>query len=158
MSQNEVERGESGESLEACLHLSTEMRDEIVEHLRRALPEEGCGLIGVKALPSGAFESVRFFPGENVDRSRTRFTMDPAQVIAAFKEMRTTGLELGAIVHSHPAGAAVPSPTDVREAYYPDAVALIVSFAEGKPELRAWRWTGDEAGPAFRECRIVVSD
>ncbi len=158
MSPNEVERFRASDSLEVCLHLSAEMRDQVIEHLRRALPEEGCGLIGARELEPGEFESARFFPGENVDRSPTRFTMDPAQVIAAFKEMRASGLQLGAIVHSHPGSAAVPSATDVREAYYPDAVALIVSFAYEEPELRAWRWTDDEAGPGYRECRIEVDE
>ncbi|MDX6632193.1 MAG: [CysO sulfur-carrier protein]-S-L-cysteine hydrolase, partial [Solirubrobacterales bacterium] len=44
-----------------------------------------------------------------------------------------------AIYHSHTKSAAVPSPTDVNLASYPDAVYLIVSIADAEaPELRGF--------------------
>jgi proteasome lid subunit RPN8/RPN11 len=49
---------------------------------------------------------------------------------------------LGGIVHSHPLGAPTPSVTDLAEAYYPESLMIIVSFAHATPWLRAWRLTG----------------
>ena len=50
------------------------------------------------------------------------------------------------IVHSHTHTPAVPSPTDIGLAFYPDALYLLVSLADdqadvatGEPGVRAWR-------------------
>ena len=51
-----------------------------------------------------------------------------------------------AIVHSHTHTPAVPSPTDIGLAFYPDSLYILVSLSEaeadpttGAPSLRAWR-------------------
>jgi proteasome lid subunit RPN8/RPN11 len=124
------------------LVLSETLRDEIIAHLRVALPNEGCGLLAV----SGEGEAVRFYPGENLDASPKRFTMDPVVVIAAFKDMEAQGWRLGAIAHSHPRTPATPSVTDLREAHYPSALMLICSFASDEPELRAWAVAAQPGG------------
>ena len=126
------------------LRLPASLREQILIHLLQAAPNEGVGLLAV-APPARdeadvlVVDGVRFFPGTNVDASPTRFTMDPAEVLAAFREMREAGWELGAIVHSHLSGPPRPSPTDLREAHYPDALMLIVSFADQPATMRAWR-------------------
>ena len=50
------------------------------------------------------------------------------------------------IVHSHTNTPAVPSPTDVGLAFYPDSLYLLVSLADdqvasgtSEPAIRAWR-------------------
>jgi proteasome lid subunit RPN8/RPN11 len=126
----------------------------ILQHLRAALPNEGCGLLATVEDP-GTSRVVRFYPGENIDRSATRFTMDPRQVMAAMDEIEARGWRLGGIVHSHPRTPATPSPTDLREAYYPEALLVIASFAAA-PVLRAWRVcrTADEV--AAVEVRVTI--
>ena len=49
-------------------------------------------------------------------------------------------------MHSHTHTPAVPSPTDVGLAFYPDALYVLVSLSEdeadpatGDPSVRAWR-------------------
>jgi proteasome lid subunit RPN8/RPN11 len=53
------------------------------------------------------------------------------------------GEDLVAIFHSHVASPAVPSPTDRRQAKYPDAVYLLATLmdpdATPMQALRAWR-------------------
>ena len=51
-----------------------------------------------------------------------------------------------AIVHSHVASPARPSPTDLRESHYPDSLYVLISLAPGEadpdtgaPSIRAWR-------------------
>lgn len=124
------------------LVLTGDVREEIIAHLRTALPNEGCGLLAV------ADDGVvaRFYPGENLDASPKRFTMDPVLVIAAFKDMEARGWRLGAIAHSHPRTPATPSVTDLREAHYPSALMLICSFASEEPELRAWAVSAEPGG------------
>ncbi|HEV2006103.1 MAG TPA: Mov34/MPN/PAD-1 family protein, partial [Candidatus Limnocylindrales bacterium] len=50
------------------------------------------------------------------------------------------------IVHSHLASPARPSPTDLRQSFYPDALYLLVSLdpaeansTTGAESVRAWR-------------------
>jgi len=64
----------------------------------------------------------------------------PEDLFAAQREMRVRGEQLTAIYHSHPrANEPEPSPTDVRLAYYPSAVYLIVGLGSEEPCLRAFR-------------------
>jgi proteasome lid subunit RPN8/RPN11 len=54
--------------------------------------------------------------------------------------MRDRGEELLAIYHSHPRSAEpAPSETDVRLAYYPQAVYFIIGLAGPGPVARAFR-------------------
>ena len=133
------------------LRISAAVHDDIVAHLRRALPHEGVGLLAVSAAgdPAGSLTVVRFYPGTNIEASASRFTMEAAEVIAALREIDDRGWRLGAIVHSHPHGPAVPSPTDLREARYPDALMMIVSLASPDPDIGAWWivWRGGRLTP-----------
>lgn len=136
------------------LRLPRTMLADIVAHLRSELPNEGCGLLAADdAEPTTC---RRFYPGQNVDRSPHRFTMDAGSVIDALRDIDGQGWRLAAIVHSHPAGPATPSATDVREAHYPDAALLIVGFASGEPIVQAWRLAAD-AGP-FVEVPVIALD
>ncbi len=131
--------GRAFTSMTRGLVLSQDLFDQIIRHLRDSLPFEGCGLLAIPTEDHEHRIGAAFFPGTNVDRSTTRYTMDPAEVLAAFKAMRRDGLMLGAIVHSHPGSPATPSETDLAEAYYPDALLLIVSFAASEPDVRVWK-------------------
>jgi len=56
------------------------------------------------------------------------------------REMRARGEELLAIYHSHPrASDPLPSETDVRLAYYPAAIYLIIGLGSATPVMRAFR-------------------
>src|SRR5690242_1967837 len=55
----------------------------IVAHLRRALPNEGVGLLATDA-DADVRRATRFFPGTNIDASPTRFTMEPREVLETF--------------------------------------------------------------------------
>lgn len=128
------------------LILSAALHRQLLAHLRRVAPEEGCGLI---AFHHGC--PVRLFEGTNTERSTTRYNMDPGEVLTALNEMERHGWELGAIYHSHPRSAAEPSETDLAYYYYPDALMVIVSLAGPSPDLRAYR-IGDQGwgAPARR--------
>lgn len=121
--------------------------DRVIAHLRAALPNEGVGLLATSVERVGGLPRVTgFVPGTNLDASPTRYTMDPREVIDALSEFERHGWRLGAIVHAHPATPPVPSPIDRHEAYYPMALAMIVSFATPVPAIGLWRMD-DPAGP-----------
>lgn len=132
-----------GSSTIDTLILPSSIRDEVMVHLLSCAPNEGVGMLGVKPPTrdeSGVTaEAMLFVPGRNTEQSPTHYTMDPHDVIAAFREFREQGLQLGAIVHSHLKGPATPSVSDVNEWNYPEALMVIASFANQPPALRAWR-------------------
>jgi proteasome lid subunit RPN8/RPN11 len=82
--------------------------------------------------------------------------MDPTEVLAALNEMGASGWSLGAIVHSHVLSAPTPSATDLREAYYPDALMLIISFADAEAVAKLWRTQPGASGSEVREARLIV--
>jgi proteasome lid subunit RPN8/RPN11 len=140
------------------LRLEKALYEAILAHLRTWLPAEGCGLLATSFEPDGNAERVaQFYPGSNVHRSPTSFEMDPKEVVAALKEIEASGRRLGAIVHSHPTSTATPSPTDLRQAFYPGALMVIVSFANAAPNVRAWRVElNDQQAHVVSEAPIVV--
>jgi len=81
-------------------------------------------------------------------------------MIAAVNDIDNLDKELVGIFHSHVASAPVPSPTDRREAHYPDAVYLIVSLMDTDAPLTKgylikkadWR---DETGEV-EEVELVI--
>ncbi|WP_420641020.1 M67 family metallopeptidase [Candidatus Leptofilum sp.] len=107
--------------------------NQILNHLQDCYPEEGCGLVAGDA--RGRVTAV--YPIENSLHSLTAFTMNPQQQVQAMLDLETNGWQLLAIYHSHPHGPETPSTSDIQQAYYPEALTLIVSLANRKtPSVR----------------------
>lgn len=125
--------------------------DEMIAQAQAEYPLECCGLL---AGPKKDGTVTRLFKMTNTDRSPVSYLMDPKEQIAAFKAMRKDGTELLAIYHSHTHTEAAPSLTDIRLAYYPEAVYLIISLADRRqPVVRAYRIeqeTGQVTPAAFQ--------
>lgn len=75
-----------------------------------------------------------------------RFSIDLDDLYRVTVDADDAGQVIWGIVHSHVRTAAIPSPTDVEHAHYPDALYLVVSLdrdpakpSSGPPSLRAWR-------------------
>lgn len=117
------------------LKIPKSIHDRILAHAKAEAPNECCGLLAGK---DGAVETI--YAMTNADHSPVRYMIDPKEQFAVFKEMRAKETELVAIYHSHPHTQAYPSATDVRLAYYPDAVYLIVSLENpARPVMKAYR-------------------
>jgi proteasome lid subunit RPN8/RPN11 len=145
------------------LYVPRSIRDEIMIHLLEAAPNEGVGLLAVGSTFRDdddllAIEAVRFFPGTNVDRSPARYTMAPEEVVHALREMRNADQRLGVIVHSHLRGPATPSATDIREANYPDALMMIVSFAVQPATTGVWRVEPEDGIAVVRSVDFVIRE
>lgn len=141
----------------STLRIGRGMLDAVVAHLRAEAPLEGVGLLAT-VVDGDTAEACRFYPGTNVDASTTRYTMDPVEVLAALADIEANGWDFGAIVHSHPRSRPVPSATDLREAFYPDQLLLIVGLAARPPTARSWSvrpavWSGSAT---VKEVPIVV--
>ena len=121
------------------LILKQEDYNKIVDHAKKGLPNEACGLLG--GYVEGDKRVVTdVYLLRNVDESREHFSMDPAEQLAAIKDMRKNGLEPLGNWHSHPETPARPSQEDIRLAFDSEASYLIMSLMDQKnPVIHAFR-------------------
>jgi len=113
--------------------------DEMVEHGLSGFPNEACGLLaGKEGRP------VKFFPMVNRDASPVTYRLEPKEQLRVFDEIDDEGWELLAIFHTHTHSEAYPSPTDRKQAFYPDARYLVMSLSDRtSPVLRGFRIAED---------------
>lgn len=110
--------------------------NQILHHAQQSAELEVCGLIGARAdMPTHCY------PVANLATEPQRlFRMDPRGQIDAMRTMREQGETLFAIYHSHPDTPPIPSPVDLEQAGYPEALYLIISLTtKGVLEMRGWR-------------------
>ena len=115
--------------------LASHLRNAMIEHARRELPNECCGvLIGQQ----GVFERV--IPVTSVHPAPDAYFMSPDEQVEIFTELGEGSGSLLGIYHSHPKGPVSPSGMDISLAFHPDAVYFIISLKNKKqPEVRAFR-------------------
>ena len=126
--------------------------EKILAHAKESDPAECCGLIG------GIDQQVTsIYPLHNVAADpNVSYEAAPDDLFAAQREMRERREELLAIYHSHPRSAEpAPSETDVRLAYYPQAVYFIIGLAGPKPVIRAFRIS--EREERWEEVEYVIA-
>ena len=112
------------------LSMPRALYEEMLAHVRSNPQIEMCGLLAGRA---GKVDRV--WPTMNVLNSPTAYRMDGPEFVAA---MIACEFEPLGIFHSHPAGPAAPSPTDIAEAAYPDSVYIIISLQSAPPSVRAF--------------------
>ena len=125
--------------------LPRSIADAITAQARAESPNEACGLVigSAPALAGGV--ALRYDACRNAAASPVRYTIDSDDLIRLAIATDDADEVFWGIVHSHLASPAIPSPTDVGLAYYPEALYLLVSLARdqadlvtGAPSLRAW--------------------
>jgi proteasome lid subunit RPN8/RPN11 len=104
------------------MRISLDLRSQMLAWVQACLPEEACGLLGGLADEASLVITI-----ENELHSPVRYRMRAEDQLRGFRLLEDQGINLTAIFHSHPSGPAVPSPRDVAEAYYPEALTLIWS-------------------------------
>ena len=108
--------------------------EDVVAHALRDAPLEACGYLAER---DGVVAEA--IPLRNVDVSHEHFSLDPAEQFDAVRRMRSEGLKLKGVYHSHPATPARPSPEDLRLANDPDLSYVIISLAGNGPVLKSFR-------------------
>jgi proteasome lid subunit RPN8/RPN11 len=115
------------------LYLPQAIAEQLRDLARHARPLECVGVLGG---PSSNRVSV-IYPIDNIASHPEReYTADPQGLIRAIKALRSQGLELNAIYHSHPNGPARPSRTDLELAQW--EVPYLIVDAHNL-EIRAWK-------------------
>jgi proteasome lid subunit RPN8/RPN11 len=128
------------------MRISRELYEEIVAHARSEAPNECCGMIA-----SRDGEAVKVYRARNAAASPLRYEIDGAEQYRIQMQIEDSGLDLGAIYHSHTRTEPYPSQTDINLAFYPDALYLIVGLASEQPEVRAFKIREGEVSGAQLE-------
>lgn len=121
------------------MRISNELYGEIIAHARSEAPNECCGMIA-----SHDGEAVEVYRATNAAASPLRYEIDGAEQYRIQMQIEDSGLELGAIYHSHTRTEPYPSQTDINLAFYPEALYVIVGLAGDQPEVRAFTIRGGE--------------
>lgn len=126
--------------------LASSIRAAIVAHARAEYPNEACGLIVGDRPAADGGAAIRFEATRNKAASPYRYEIHPEDLLRLTIATDDADEVFWGIVHSHTHTPAVPSPTDVGLAFYPDALYLLVSLSDveadpvsGEPSLRVWR-------------------
>ncbi len=105
-------------------------------------PVEACGI-----LAGHENRVLELYKMSNSDQSTDHFMMAPEEQFAVVKNIRTKGLEMLAIYHSHPGSPARPSAEDVRLALTSGVLYVIVSLQEAtKPQIRGFSIEAEVVG------------
>jgi proteasome lid subunit RPN8/RPN11 len=127
--------------------LPAAIREQMVAQARAEYPNEMCGLIVGDAPAADGGRALRFEPARNKAASPYRYEIHPDDLLRLTIETDDSDEVFWGIVHSHTHSPAVPSPTDIGLAFYPDALYLLVSLANPEPSVEAWRIISGEVFP-----------
>ncbi len=109
------------------LEIPANIFEQMVEQAKALAPVEACGIL------AGSNGKVgKLYKMTNVNNSNSHFMMEPKEQFATIKDIRSAGLELLAIYHSHPETPARPSAEDIRLALTPCVTYVIISLKDTK--------------------------
>ncbi len=127
--------------------------EAMLREAKERAPQEACGLIaGTEENGSRVIRKVYLL--ENTDHSAEHFSLNPAEQLAAIRDMRQRALKPLGNWHSHPATPSRPSEEDIRLAFDQTATYLILSLAGEAPVLNAFHI---EQGFARKE-NLMIKD
>ena len=114
------------------LIIPSELIQRMCTHVEGFIPEEACGILG------GNGDLVKcVIPVTNELHSPIKFRMAPEEQFKAFLWLEQNALEMLGYYHSHPAGPANPSKTDLLQFYYPGVILVLLS-----PQNSTWQIKG----------------
>lgn len=125
------------------LWVSQQVHQQTWDWIRQAWPNEAV------ALWAGQNQRVvAFYPLQNQHpQPTTAYWANPSEVVHSLLHAQERGLELLAIVHSHPSTPAVPSTADRMQAYW--QVPYVIASVPLR-HMRAWRL------PALEELPLAI--
>ena len=111
------------------LKLKKEDYEKILDHCRKGLPNESCGLLG-GTIEDDVKTIEKVYLLTNIDESNEHFSMDPKEQLSAIKDIRQNGYQMIGNFHSHPESPSRPSEEDKRLAFDPNIEYLILSLMD----------------------------
>jgi proteasome lid subunit RPN8/RPN11 len=131
--------------------ISPEMVKRILEHARREVPREACGILVGEIKDEKIVREI--YPCKNIDTfPETNYTIKPRDILEVMDKADEKGLEILGFYHSHPAGGTQPSIIDKIRASWPGASYVIVSVPDGSISS----WVLDEDSGEFEKEGIAI--
>ena len=116
------------------LYIDQQYAQQMVSHALEDDPNECCGILAGRG-----GQILKFYRMTNAEASPYRYRMDPKELLAVYREIDDSGMDIIAIYHSHTHSEAYPSATDVRLATWPEACYVLVSLMDREnPPIRAF--------------------
>jgi len=115
--------------------LTREQAQTIIAYARAESPYEACGIIAGQR--NHVLEIIPI-PNTAADPLHN-YTMDERRLVEVLISLEARSVDLISFYHSHPQTDPIPSPTDVKLAFYPDTPYLIISLKGGEARLAAWK-------------------
>ncbi|MDR1524404.1 MAG: M67 family metallopeptidase [Tannerella sp.] len=129
------------------IRIPQDIIDAMIRQACDELPDEACGLLtGTDGVVQARYAMT------NIDHSPEHFSFSPQEQFNVLKEARRNGQKIIANYHSHPATPARPSEEDIRLAFDPQIVYIILSLAAGTPDIKAFSM----AGGRMQSCGIEI--
>jgi proteasome lid subunit RPN8/RPN11 len=117
---------------------------QIYAHAKETYPHECCGFLLGSFESGGQVRQVHRATNQNIERT-DRFVINPKEFAEVQIAADEAELDIIGIYHSHPDWPAIPSQTDMDNAW-DEVYYLIASIHEGRP-LNTQIWRLAEAGP-----------
>jgi proteasome lid subunit RPN8/RPN11 len=116
------------------MRIAQALVDDMIAHAQADDPNECCGLVS-----RNGGDAVKVYRTTNTEASRFRFVIDPSEQLRVYNDIEDTGLDLGAIYHSHTRSEPYPSQTDINFAKdWPGVLWIIIGLAGGEPEVKTY--------------------
>ena len=140
------------------ISIATWLVREITQAAKESYPNECCGLLGGYASPDGEVTITRVQLSENVasEGIKDRFEVDPKVRFDLMRELENGPERIIGHYHSHPDHQAVPSQHDLKMAFEPDLLWLIVALSNGKVSDTRAHGVNDDAS-AFHEIPLTIN-
>jgi [CysO sulfur-carrier protein]-S-L-cysteine hydrolase len=104
-------------------NLDKKYADEMIDHARAEVPNECCGIL------AGLNDRViKLYRTTNTSHSPYRYSIEPREMFAIYKEIQDNGWQLLGVYHSHTHTEAYPSPTDMKSIVLPGSIHFIISL------------------------------
>ncbi len=128
--------------------IASEIVEKLIEQGKTQAPFEACGyLTGIDV------QVKKYYPMTNVDKSKDHFSLDPKEQFKVLKETRIKGFEILAVYHTHPVSPARPSAEDLKLAYDPNMVYVIISLLKKDGPIKAYKI---KQGRTIEEVVVVI--
>ena len=127
--------------------------EQMIKQAQQHYPIECCGIVAGMA-DEDFMEITQIYPMTNVDQSPEHFSLDPGEQFEVYYAIRDKGLQMLGNYHSHPASPARPSQEDLRLAYNPNDIYIIISLMQEVPVLKAFRIQNGN----YQDIPLLISD
>lgn len=137
------------------IRITEDLLEEISKNVRKGYPKEACGVLaGNKDIEIKTVKEIH--PVANLESAKDKFNMDSKEFKKIDEELKSRGLAVIGIYHSHPDAPATPSETD-REAAWPVYSYVIFSVMKGKG-VTCKSWELNESSKQFEQEELDIID